>query len=85
MHNAMTLDPIPGAIRATAGRDLTVESGQASQYDKLGNGKNLDGSAIGTLGNVTNTTNVALATPFALSVLLPPEVWNTITTAINVR
>lgn len=45
-------------------------------YDELGNGKDLDGTLIGTIGKITNMTNVTLATPFALSVLLPPEVWN---------
>ena len=54
-------------------------------YDKLGNGKNLDGTVIGHVGNATNTTNVVLATPFALSVLLPPEVWNAVMTVITKR
>ncbi len=47
-------------------------------YDKLGNGKNLDRTALGQIGNITNSTNVVVATPFALSVLLPPEIWNTV-------
>lgn len=46
-------------------------------YDELGNSKNLKG-VIERVGTTTNMTNVGLATPFALSVLLPPEVWNTI-------
>lgn len=52
-------------------------------YDDLRNGKNLKGSLIGTIGEVTNTTNVVVATPFALSALLPPEVWNAIATALR--
>lgn len=44
-------------------------------YDELGNGKKLEGLTK-VIGDVTNATNVPLATPFALSVLLPPEVWN---------
>ena len=54
-------------------------------YDNLGNGKNLDRTLLGTVGNVTNSTNVIAATPFALSVLLPPEVWNTIFSTIKPR
>ena len=45
-------------------------------YDELGNGKNLKSSILDQVGNLTNKTNVVLATPFALSVLLPPEIWN---------
>ncbi len=53
-------------------------------YDSLGNGKSLkDSPVLKTIGNVTNQTNVVLATPFALSVLLPPEVWNAISVGIN--
>jgi hypothetical protein len=44
-------------------------------YDELGNGKNLDGTLVGVVGKVTSWTNVGLATPFALSTLLPPEVY----------
>lgn len=33
-------------------------------------------------GEIMNKVNVVLATPFALSVLLPPEVWNAIGTTI---
>ena len=33
-------------------------------------------------GEIMNKANVVLATPFALSVLLPPEVWNAIGTAV---
>ena len=47
-------------------------------YDNLGNGKDLDGSLIGAIGKITNMTNVSFATPFAASVLLPPEVWSSI-------
>lgn len=52
-------------------------------YDKLGNGKNLDKTLVGKVGDVTNITNVGLATPLAMSVLLPPEVWLTIVQAIK--
>ncbi|WP_353154710.1 hemagglutinin repeat-containing protein [Herminiimonas fonticola] len=47
-------------------------------YDSFGNGKNLDGIPIGMIGKVANNTNVLFATPFALSVLLPAEVWSAI-------
>jgi filamentous hemagglutinin len=47
-------------------------------YDALGNGKYLSKTLIGRIGDATNIMNVAIATPFALSVLLPPEVWNAI-------
>lgn len=30
------------------------------------------------MGDITNMTNVAVDTPFALATLLPPEVWNAI-------
>jgi filamentous hemagglutinin len=52
-------------------------------YDKRGNAKKLDGTATGMVGDLTNWTNVGVATPFALSTLLPPEVWNAIATSIN--
>ena len=42
-------------------------------YDELGNGKNLNGTLLGRIGAITNMTNVVVATPFALSVLLPPK------------
>lgn len=54
-------------------------------YDKLGNSKNLDNTLIGNIGDITNMTNVVLATPFALSVILPPEVWNSILTLIKLK
>jgi len=47
-------------------------------YDSLGNGKKLDRTLISSIGNATNMINVAVATPFAYSVLLPPEVWNAV-------
>jgi filamentous hemagglutinin len=47
-------------------------------YDDLGNGKNLDKNVIGKIGDAENYLNVINATSFALSVLLPPEVWNSI-------
>lgn len=52
-------------------------------YDKLGNGKNLDNTLIGKVGEAANYTNVLIATPFAYSVLLPPEVWNAVFTLIK--
>jgi filamentous hemagglutinin len=51
-------------------------------YDELGNGKKLEGLTK-ILGDVANGTNVPLATPFALSVLLPPEVWNAVLAALK--
>jgi filamentous hemagglutinin len=54
-------------------------------YDELGNGKKLDGTLLGKIGDITNLTNVALATPFAMSVLLPPEVWNAVFSAIKAK
>ncbi|MDR5170522.1 hemagglutinin repeat-containing protein [Methylobacillus flagellatus] len=54
-------------------------------YDELGNGKNRSGTLLGTIGNVTNMTNVPLAAPFALSVLLPPEVWNAVISIIQLQ
>ena len=52
-------------------------------YDTLGNGKNLEGTVIGKIGDVLNITNVGLATPIAMSVLLPPEIWHTIIKVIK--
>lgn len=52
-------------------------------YDELGNGKALDGTIIGKIGSVGNITNVGVATPFALSVLLPPEVWSAVFSALK--
>ena len=54
-------------------------------YDKLGNGKKLNGTPIGKIGEVTNMANVSIASPFALSVLLPPEIWNTVFTLIKTK
>jgi filamentous hemagglutinin len=54
-------------------------------YDKLGNTKNLDDTTLGRVGDITNMTNVLVATPFALSVLLPPQVWNAIFTLIEAK
>ncbi|HEY0269291.1 MAG TPA: hypothetical protein VGC12_08670 [Methyloradius sp.] len=51
--------------------------------DELGNGRNLSRTLIGEIGEKTNLTNVIVATPFAYSVLLPPEVWNVIFSAIK--
>jgi filamentous hemagglutinin len=47
-------------------------------YDSLGNGYDLNKTLIGKIGDASNITNVPVATPFALSVLLPPEVWSAI-------
>lgn len=52
-------------------------------YDSLGNGYDLNKTLIGKIGDATNITNVAVATPFALSVLLPPEVWDAIFLSIR--
>jgi filamentous hemagglutinin len=52
-------------------------------YDELGNGKNLNKTLIGKVGEAANYTNVLIATPFAYSVLLPPEVWNAVFTLIK--
>ena len=42
-------------------------------YDNSGNIKTgLDGSLLGRIGEVTNYANVLLATPFAISTLIPP-------------
>jgi filamentous hemagglutinin len=68
---------------AYAGTHDTFNSG--IWYDELGNGKNLTGTPMGMLGEAANYMNVLLATPFAASVLLPPEVWNTINALMQVR
>jgi filamentous hemagglutinin len=68
---------------AYAGTHDTLNSG--IWYDELGNGKNLTGTPMGILGEAANYMNVLLATPFAASVLLPPEVWNTINALMQVR
>lgn len=68
---------------AYAGTHDTLNSG--IWYDELGNGKNLTGTPMGVLGEAGNYMNVLLATPFALSVLLPPEVWNSISTLIKLK
>jgi filamentous hemagglutinin len=61
---------------AYAGTHDTFNSG--IWYDSLGNGKNLDGTAMEKVGKAANNINVLLATPFAASTLLPPEVWSAI-------
>lgn len=41
-------------------------------YDKLGNIKSgVAGTSLGSIGDITNYTNVLLATPFALPNVLP--------------
>jgi hypothetical protein len=50
----------------------------------MGNGKKLDRTALGQIGNVMNSSNVILATPFALSTL-PPEVWNAVFTVLKFK
>jgi filamentous hemagglutinin len=54
-------------------------------YDSHGNSKNLHRTMLGSIGEVTNIINVPVSTPFALSVLLPPEVWNAISTLAKVK
>ena len=54
-------------------------------YDSLGNGKNLEKSMMGKIGEAANYINVVNATPFALSVLLPTEVWNSVFLLIKSR
>jgi filamentous hemagglutinin len=45
-------------------------------YDAQGSIRpGVNGSWLGVVGNLTNYTNVLLATPFALSTLLPPGIW----------
>jgi filamentous hemagglutinin len=53
-------------------------------YDEQGNIKQGMTKLETNIGEITNKTNVLLATPFALSVLLPPEVWNAIQVGIKV-
>lgn len=65
---------------AYAGTHDTFNS--AIWYDKLGNAQDIQGSEK-VLGEIMNRVNVGVATPFALSVLLPPEVWNTILATSN--
>ena len=50
-------------------------------YDSLGNSKPLTGIAKAA-GETMNAANVLFATPFAMSVFLPPEVWNLIVMGI---
>jgi filamentous hemagglutinin len=52
-------------------------------YNEIGNAKNLENTFVGTVGEISNYTNVVLSTPFALSSVLPPEIVNTITAAIK--
>ena len=54
-------------------------------YDSLGNGKNLEKTMMGKIGEAENYINVVNATPFALSVLLPSEIWNSIFLLIKSR
>ena len=54
-------------------------------YDRLGNGKNLDKTTIGQIGEAANYANVLSATPFALSVLLPQEVWSAVFMYVKAR
>lgn len=52
--------------------------------DEQGNIKTgVEETIAGKVGNITNYTNVLLATPFALSVLLPPEVWSAIMVSVG--
>jgi filamentous hemagglutinin len=52
-------------------------------YDRLGNNRDISGTIIGKLEPVINGGDVALATPFGLSVFLPPEVWNAVHVIIH--
>ncbi len=53
-------------------------------YDELGNAKEIHkGTLLRYIGDTTNMTNVGVATPFALSVLLPPEVWSSVLALIR--
>lgn len=48
-------------------------------YDEHGNiKKGVTGTTEGKIGEFLNYTNVAVATPFALSEILPPEIWHAI-------
>lgn len=47
-------------------------------YDQLGNGKQLDNTLRGHIGEAANKLNVLISTPFAASILLPPEVFSII-------
>jgi filamentous hemagglutinin len=47
-------------------------------YDAKGNDKNLDGTLKGGVGNVTNWTNVILATPVAASIFFTSGAWNAV-------
>ncbi|MFL9711603.1 hemagglutinin repeat-containing protein [Methylobacillus sp. Pita1] len=84
----LKFDYIPGSFwdklaESYAGTHDTLNS--FIWYDELGNGKNLNGTLIGKIGEITNITNVPLATPFALSTLLPPEIWNAIFSLKNIK
>ena len=68
---------------AYAGTHDTLNS--AIWYDELGNGKSLDGTGMELIGKAANNANVLFATPFAASVLLPPELWNAISTAVKLK
>lgn len=68
---------------AYAGTHDTLNS--AIWYDGLGNGKNLDGTGMELIGKAANNGNVLFATPLAASVLLPPELWNAISTAAKLK
>lgn len=48
-------------------------------YDAQGNIRSgVEQTFVGRVGDFANYTNVILASPFALSVLLPPEVWSAV-------
>lgn len=55
-------------------------------YDAQGNIKQgVEKTAVGAVGDITNYTNVVVATPFALAALLPREVWQAISLAIGAK
>jgi len=82
-------DYVPGSLwdkvaEAYAGTHDTLNSG--TWYDKQGNIKSgVAETTAGKIGNVTNYSNVILATPFAISVLLPPEVWNALVVSLKAK
>lgn len=82
-------DYAPGSVwdrlaEAYAGTHDTLNSGVF--YDQQGNIKSGVGKTpAGKIGNITNYSNVILATPFALSVLLPPEAWNALVVGLKAK
>jgi filamentous hemagglutinin len=67
-------------VESYAGMHDTLNSG--TWYDSLGNDKQLTGINQ-TVGNVTNWTNVLLATPVAGSILLSPGNWSALNALVK--